>query len=207
MLILAGAVSRAQETLSCLQEMCAHEAAEGGPGDGMQGQGQSCFEEVLGEDVHAVELMRVCLQGAYGVVRLAYNESEDRHYVSLGAEGGIGMLGLRHLRSRAQLVARATLKGESALSLCKGNELPDPWRCKQRSVSSVRRDPERLNLPLSSYPETHLGHTFSGNGRCHFSSDISLPVSLGNESSFQKEVTEAVWLSTYVLFCPVPGSS
>lgn len=26
-------------------------------------------------------------QGAYGVVRLAYNESEDRHYVSLGIGG------------------------------------------------------------------------------------------------------------------------
>lgn len=26
-------------------------------------------------------------QGAYGVVRLAYNESEDRHYVSLGTGG------------------------------------------------------------------------------------------------------------------------
>ena len=29
----------------------------------------------------------VYLQGAYGVVRLAYNESEDRHYVSLGIAG------------------------------------------------------------------------------------------------------------------------
>lgn len=31
--------------------------------------------------------MHAYLQGAYGVVRLAYNESEDRHYVSLGIGG------------------------------------------------------------------------------------------------------------------------
>lgn len=30
------------------------------------------------------------LQGAYGVVRLAYNESEDRHYVSVGKWWGHG---------------------------------------------------------------------------------------------------------------------
>lgn len=33
------------------------------------------------------------LQGAYGVVRLAYNESEDRHYVSLGLGTGTGVDG------------------------------------------------------------------------------------------------------------------
>lgn len=32
------------------------------------------------------------LQGAYGVVRLAYNESEDRHYVSLGLGMGVAQV-------------------------------------------------------------------------------------------------------------------
>lgn len=36
-----------------------------------------------------VGLTSDCLQGAYGVVRLAYNESEDRHYVSLGLGRGV----------------------------------------------------------------------------------------------------------------------
>lgn len=40
------------------------------------------------------------LQGAYGVVRLAYNESEDRHYVSLGLEGVLPRLGPRSRESK-----------------------------------------------------------------------------------------------------------
>lgn len=49
-----------------------------------------------------VGLTSGCLQGAYGVVRLAYNESEDRHYVSLGlgkgaAHVGPGILGSRQM--------------------------------------------------------------------------------------------------------------
>lgn len=43
-----------------------------------------------------------CLQGAYGVVRLAYNESEDRHYVSLGLGRGVAQVGPRSLGSRQE---------------------------------------------------------------------------------------------------------
>ena len=66
------------------------------------------------------------------MVRLAYNESEDRHYVSLGKGGrcrlhwaledwGVG-------RSCAKTVDKATCEGSISLSLveCKGNELLDP---------------------------------------------------------------------------------
>lgn len=76
---------------ACLQEMCAHEPAGAEGEGGMLGQGQSCLQQVLGEGVLSIRvgLIRAYLQGAYGVVRLAYNESEDRHYVSLGEEGGI----------------------------------------------------------------------------------------------------------------------
>lgn len=56
------------------------------------GGDQSCpgspFPElVLGEIAVSRGLTCVYPQGAYGVVRLAYNESEDRHYVSLGIGG------------------------------------------------------------------------------------------------------------------------
>lgn len=48
-----------------------------------------------------------CLQGAYGVVRLAYNESEDRHYVSLGLGRGVAQAGPRSLGSRQECGGKA----------------------------------------------------------------------------------------------------
>lgn len=53
-----------------------------------------------------MELTSSCLQGAYGVVRLAYNESEDRHYVSLGIGGRCWQAGHKSLESRAEVLGR-----------------------------------------------------------------------------------------------------
>jgi hypothetical protein len=78
---------KAKEPSPHLLEMCAHTAGGvGWGGDGMQGQGS----DLSGWRMCPVqvELTSTCLQGAYGVVRLAYNESEDRHYVSLGVREG-----------------------------------------------------------------------------------------------------------------------
>ena len=68
-------------------------------------------------------LTSASLQGAYGVVRLAYNESEDRHYVSLGKgrrcrlHWALDDLGVG--RSCAKTVDKAA---------CEGSNLPVPTR-------------------------------------------------------------------------------
>lgn len=59
------------------------------------------------------------LQGAYGVVRLAYNESEDRHYVSLGKGGRCRL----HWALEDWGVGRSCAKTVDKAA-CEGNNLP-----------------------------------------------------------------------------------
>lgn len=104
-------------------------------GDGGQGQFRLPFSSPPSPGVGCPVqqgLTYASLQGAYGVVRLAYNESEDRHYVSLGKEGGVAYTGPWKTWGWAEAVprrwTRLPVKGVIFLSLaeCKGNELLDP---------------------------------------------------------------------------------
>lgn len=128
-------------------------------------------------------LTDACLQGAYGVVRLAYNESEDRHYVSLG----IGGRGCPRRALEAWGVGQELCSGDrgqgclrvSSLSLgvCKEMSFLTLGICKQRLDSSVGRAPERLaggirgrarlrcGHPLTPL-NTYLGHTLRASSRC-----------------------------------------
>lgn len=152
------------------------------------------------------------------MVRLAYNESEDRHYVSLGLGTGVAQVRPHKPESRKNCWGEGPglpLKGRFPFLRCAaGMNFRFLGVCKQSRASSEERTGGRPRLGYG-LADVYLGTcsepvvaacvlicttvpmcpAFPSPCWLH-TCDISVPFFPGNESSFQKEVTEAVWLSS-----------